>query len=159
MPKMCPASWTFCHRCYSSLQVATQQVYQAAILRDGFQQNSTDRNCSFILHLGSQDCWSWSRLSWGEDGATSRQRISHTNACRNVWAEYQSALMCTVGGSRAAVEIAGRYREDMQTPRRQPEHPTKCLSKPICLWPINIYDTLKCFLIFPVFLKARRSFS
>lgn len=43
---------------------------------------------------GRRGSWSWSRLSWGEDGATSRQRTSHANACGNVWDQYQSALMC-----------------------------------------------------------------
>lgn len=63
--------------------------------------------------------WSW--------GHVKTKKQPHT-ACGNVWAHYQSALMCVSlhckerGGS--AVKIPRRYRENMQTPHRQPEHPT-----------------------------------
>lgn len=129
--QMCPALCTFCHRCYSGLQEATQQVYEAAIMRDGFQQNNADRNCSFIPHLRSQRFWSWSQLSWGEDGATSRQRTSHTNACGNVWAQYQSALMCV------PLHCRGKQSSCRETRQIQGEHasstraawaPNQCLS-------------------------------
>lgn len=136
---------------------------EGSLLTNCSKTPNADRNYPFILHLGSRGWWNWSQLSWGEDGATSRQRTIHTDACGNFLSSISISLMCmSLHCGRKPEQLQRSQadtRENMQTPLRQSQHPISALANQFVFGRLTSMAFLKCFLIFPRFLKGWLLFS